>query len=120
MSKTQTIEEYPVQIDGDHTIPAVLFGFRVDPGDGDTIMAYVDATPEDDERRFTIVPVLAAAPKLLEACEKLEPPARAVTDIMHRRTEADPILNARLSELWQAINKARAAIAAARPETPSD
>jgi len=43
-----------------------------------------------------------------DACNALEVSGRAVADIMHRKGEQDdPLLSERLSELWQACNRAR-------------
>jgi len=51
-----------------------------------------------------------AGPDLLAALERIETSARAVADITHARgPEADPILAARLSDLWNDTNEARAA-----------
>ena len=56
------------------------------------------------------------APDLLEALHAIEKEGRAVADIMHRIASVeDPLLDDRLSGLWQAANGARAAIARAQP-----
>jgi hypothetical protein len=71
----------------------------------------------EDANRNLILRAVNSHEALLAAFARLEIPARAVADIMHCRDEnADPILNARLSELWQACNAARAIIAEASGE----
>jgi len=84
-------------------------------GDGDIIAnCQVDSQGFSDTQveanAAAIVRDHNAGPDLLAALERIETSARAVADITHARgPEADPILAARLSDLWNDTNEARAA-----------
>lgn len=58
--------------------------------------------------------LFAESPKLLDALDRIEMVGRSVADIMHAKGPTnDPLLDERLSDLWDAANAARAVILAA-------
>jgi len=75
-----------------------------------------DRIPVHQQEWDANIRLLSAAPRLLRVLADLETAARAVSDMTHAAGIGldDPLLTARLCDLWNRANEARAAVQDAR------
>ncbi len=116
-TETERIDTESAIIGGTETL---VYSLSLDPGDGDRIMVYVDATPLDDTRRAKLATLIAKACNsfdgLVAACKQALNATDGLMDLYEDESRAE-VYGADLDATSKARGALRAVIADAEKGT---